>query len=172
MQSSDIGCNSGATLTGAAQGDIVSEFWQQWQKLQDKLYRCCLKLRNFNSTDAEDALSQAMLKTWEKVQKYAGKIDNLKAWLVQLTRNLCIDIIRQRSKGASDVESLEWVRATDNVDTTSAVDKPEKALEKEEKATVIKDAIAFLPERLRNTFGLHFYQQCKTYDRALICVKK
>ncbi|NEO30482.1 MAG: sigma-70 family RNA polymerase sigma factor [Symploca sp. SIO3C6] len=111
------------------------------------------------SNDAEDALSQAMLKAWEKIQKYAGKIDNLQAWLVQLTRNLCIDIIRQRSRGAAGVDSLEWVGATDNVDTASVVDTPEKALEKEEKATVIKDAIASLPERLRNTFILHFYQQ-------------
>ncbi|NEP02106.1 MAG: sigma-70 family RNA polymerase sigma factor [Symploca sp. SIO2E9] len=159
MQSNSLGSKRDGTLTGAAPDDIVSKFWQQWQEQKDKLYRCCLKLMNFNSTDAEDALSQAMLKAWEKVQKYAGKIDNLKAWLVQLTRNLCIDIIRQRSRGAAGVDSLEWVGATDNVDTASAVDTPEKALEKEEKATVIKDAIASLPERLRNTFILHFYQQ-------------
>ncbi|NET03465.1 MAG: hypothetical protein F6K16_01740 [Symploca sp. SIO2B6] len=54
-----------------------------------------------------------------------------------LTRNLCIDIIRQRSKESAGVDSLEWVGATDNVDTVSAVDTPERALEKEEKATVI-----------------------------------
>ncbi|NER28209.1 MAG: sigma-70 family RNA polymerase sigma factor, partial [Symploca sp. SIO1C4] len=159
MQPSNIRCNSGGTLTGTAPDDIVSKFWQQWQEQKDQLFRCCLKLMNFNSNDAEDALSQAMLKAWEKVQKYAGKIDNLKAWLVQLTRNLCIDIIRQRSKGAAGVDSLEWVGATDNVDTASAVDTPEKALEKEEKATVIKNAIASKPERLRNSFILHFYQQ-------------
>jgi len=144
---------------GTAAEDTVSEFWQQWHSLQDQLYRCCLKLMNFNATDAEDALSQAMLKAWEKVQKYAGKIDNLKAWLMQLTRNFCIDIIRQRAKGAAGVESLEWVGATDHVDTASAVDTPEKALEKAEKATVIEEAIASLPERLRDTFILHFYQQ-------------
>ncbi|NEO99909.1 MAG: sigma-70 family RNA polymerase sigma factor [Symploca sp. SIO2E9] len=159
MQSSDIGCNCAGTLTGTAPDDIVSKFWQQWQENQDKLYPCCLKLMNFNSTDAEDALSRAMLKAWEKVQKYAGKINNLQAWLVQLTRNLCIDIIRQRSKEATVVESLEWVGARENVEAASAVDTPEKALEKEEKAIVIKDAIASLPERLRNSFILHFYQQ-------------
>jgi len=159
MKSSDIRCNDDGTLVGTVPDDPVSEFWQQWHSLQDQLYRCCLKLMNFNPTDAEDALSQAMLKAWEKVQKYAGKIDNLKAWLMQLTRNFCIDIIRQRSKEAAGVESLEWVGVTDNVDTTSAVDTPEKALEKAEKATVIEQAIASLPERLRDTFILHFYQQ-------------
>ena len=160
MLSSEISYNSGATLTQTAPEDIVSKFWQQWTEQKDQLYRCCLKLMNFNSTDAEDALSQAMLKAWEKVQKYAGKIDNLKAWLVQLTRNLCIDMIRQRSRGTVGVESLEWVGATENVDTVSAVDTPEKALEKDEKARVIQEAVASLPERLRHSFILHFYQQC------------
>ena len=44
-----------------------------------------------NSTDAEDALSRAMLEAWEKVQKYAaGDIANFKAWLTRLTHNLCV----------------------------------------------------------------------------------
>ncbi|NET08512.1 MAG: sigma-70 family RNA polymerase sigma factor [Merismopedia sp. SIO2A8] len=159
MNSIDIGCNKSGTLTQTAPDDIVSKFWQQWQENQDKLYRCCLKLMNFNSTDAEDALSQAMLKAWEKVQKYVGKIHNLQAWLVQLTRNLCIDIIRQRSKGATGVDSLEWVGATENLETAHIHDSPQQALEKEEEATAIKQAIASLPESLRNTFILDFYQQ-------------
>ncbi|MDE5120617.1 MAG: sigma-70 family RNA polymerase sigma factor [Trichodesmium sp. St19_bin1] len=147
------------TLTGQGNSELISQFWQQWQKHQDTLYRCCLKLMNFNPTDAEDALSQAMLKAWEKVQKDTVKIDNLKAWLFKLTSNLCIDITRQLSKRAAGVESLEWVGATDRVDTASAVDTPEKALEKAEQASAIKQAIASLPERLHETFRLHYYQQ-------------
>ena len=61
-------------MTGSGTEEIVSEFWQQWQEMRDQLCHCCLKYMNFNPTDAEDALSQAMFKAWEKVQKYAGKI--------------------------------------------------------------------------------------------------
>ena len=153
------------TLTGKGDKDIVSAFWEQWQELRDQLYRCCLKLMNFNAMDAEDVLSQAMLKAWEKMQKYAGKIDNLKAWLMQLTRNLCIDFIRQRSRGPAVVDSLEWVGKTD-IGTASAVETPEKALERDEKARVIEEAIASLPERLHHTFILHFYQQRSHHEIA------
>lgn len=73
--------------------DIRSNFWQQWQQYQDYLYRCCVKWMGGNTTDAEDALSRAMLKAWEKVQKFAGEIANFKAWLTTLTRNLCVDFI-------------------------------------------------------------------------------
>ena len=141
-------------------------FWQQWQEHRDQLYRCCLTLMNFNATDAEDVFSQAMLKAWEKVQKHAGKIDNWKAWLMQLTRNFCIDIIRQRSRAATGVDSLEWVGETEKIGTASAMETPEKALEREEKARVIEEAIASLPERLRDTFILHFYQQRTHHEIA------
>lgn len=74
--------------------DINSEFWQLCQKYQDDVYRCCVKWMGGNPTDADsdsaiDALSRAMLKAWEKVQKYAGKIDNFKSWVTKLTHNLC-----------------------------------------------------------------------------------
>ena len=151
-------------LTGS--DDIVSEFWQLWQEMHDQLYRCCLRLMNYNSTDAEDALSQAMLKAREKVLRYAGKIRNLKAWLMQVTRNLCIDIISKGSKEAAGVDSLEWVGETENVGTGSAVDTPERVLEKEEKAFVIREAIASLPELLHETFSLHFYRQLNNKEIA------
>ena len=48
-------------------GDIEKVFWQEWSAIQDQLYRCCLKLMNFNPTNAEDALSRAMLHCWEDV---------------------------------------------------------------------------------------------------------
>ncbi|AOY82691.1 RNA polymerase sigma factor [Moorena producens JHB] len=139
-------------LTESSQCHLVSDFWQQWQQHQDQLYRCCLKLMNSNPTDAEDALSRAMVKAWEKVQRFQGKIANFKAWLIQLTRNLCIDMIRERSREATGVENIEWVGDTEEITTAFLVESPECALESEEKSTEIRRAIADLPERLRETF--------------------
>ncbi|MEG4812787.1 hypothetical protein QUA82_35610 [Microcoleus sp. F8-D3] len=60
--------------------DLGKGFWQQ--QYRDYLYRCCIKWMGGNRTNADseawrdsaiDALSRAMLKGWEKVQKYAGK---------------------------------------------------------------------------------------------------
>lgn len=56
--------------------DFSAAFWQLWEQHRDELYRCCIKWIGGNPTDAEDALSRAMLKAWEKVQQYAGKITN------------------------------------------------------------------------------------------------
>lgn len=139
--------------------DIHSLFWQEWQQYRDYLYRCCIKWMGGNPTDAEDALSRAMLKAWEKVQKYAGQITNFKAWLTTLTRNLCVDIHRERSRGANRVEDIEVYASGEEEGLVSFEDTPESAVETGEKRMVIRRAINNLVTRLRETFILHFYQE-------------
>lgn len=138
--------------------DIQSFFWQEWQQYREYLYRCCIKWMG-NPTDAEDALSRAMLKALEKVQKYAGEIVNFKAWLTQLTRNLCVDIYRERSRGANRVEDIEVYASGDEQGLVIQNETPESVLEMDEKKIVIRRAIDELPTRLRETFILHFYEE-------------
>ena len=149
---------SASDLRGCSE-DLGKEFWQQWQEYQDYLHRCCIKWMGGNPTDAEDALSRAMLKAWKKVQKFAGKINNFKAWLTKLTRNLCVDIYRQRSRGANRVEDIEGYAFSEEQGLLRSEDTPEIALETGEKRIVIRRAIDNLPPRLRETFILHFYKE-------------
>lgn len=138
---------------------LISQFWQQLQESRDQLYRCCLKMMNFNPMDAEDALSQATLKAWEKVQKFGKKITDLKAWLYKVTRNFCMDQLRKGSCAAVGVESIEWVGNTEGVFTTGTDEGPGSVLEREERSERIRGAIAQLPEKCRETFILHFYRE-------------
>jgi RNA polymerase sigma factor (sigma-70 family) len=112
-----------------------------------------------NPTDAEDALSRAMLKAWEKVQKIGVEIDNFKSWLSTLTHNLCVDIHRERSRGANRVEDIELYASSVEQGLVSFDDTPESAMETGEKRIVIRRAIDNLPSKLRETFILHFYQE-------------
>ena len=135
-------------------GDIEKEFWQEWSAIQYQLYRCCLKLMNFNPTNAEDALSRAMLHCWEKVQNFVGKIGNLKGWLMQVTRNFCYDIIRQESREAVGVEDIEWVWDTGDMGLLSSVESPEMVLEREERSQEIRRAaIAYCVETVTKRLG-------------------
>jgi RNA polymerase sigma-70 factor (ECF subfamily) len=149
---------SASYLRGSSE-DLGKGFWQQWQQYRDYLHRCCIKWMGGNPTDAEDALSRAMLKAWEKVQKYAtGEISNFKAWLTTLTRNLCVDIHRERSRGANRVEDIEGYASSEEQGLVQSEDTPECAMETDEKRMVIRRAIDNLSTRLRETFILHFYE--------------
>jgi DNA-directed RNA polymerase specialized sigma24 family protein len=94
------------SVPDSAYPNSFTSFWQLWQKYQNYLYRRCLHWMG-NPIDAEEALSQAMLKAWEKIQTRQGAIKNIKAWLTRLTHNVCMDIHRRFNKGGKPVESLE-----------------------------------------------------------------
>ncbi|HEY9299140.1 MAG TPA: sigma-70 family RNA polymerase sigma factor, partial [Phormidium sp.] len=104
--------------------ELGKAFWQLWQQYRDYLHRCCMKWMRGNSTDAEDALSRAMLKAWEKVQKYAGEITNFKAWVTRLTHNLCVDIHRECSRGANRVEDIEGYASCEEQGLVQSEDTP------------------------------------------------
>ncbi|MCW5313271.1 sigma-70 family RNA polymerase sigma factor [Nostoc sp. KVJ3] len=146
--------------------NISSVFWQLWEQYRDELYRCCLRWMGKNPTDAEDALSRAMLKAWEKVQKYAGEITNFKAWLIRLTHNLCVDIHRECDRRANRVENIEIYASVEDQRLVTLDDTPEVAMETSEKRIAIRRAIANLPTRLRETFILHFYQELSYLEIA------
>ncbi|MEG3923656.1 sigma-70 family RNA polymerase sigma factor [Microcoleus sp. D3_18a_C4] len=157
----------GSVFSRDRQEDIGTVFWSLWQQNQNDIYRCCLKWMNNNPTDAEDALSRAMLKAWEKAQKYAaGEITNFKAWLTRLTRNLCIDIHRSRDRAAKRVENIEAIASVEEIELVSVHDTPLGALEKDEKKMVIRRAIDNLSPKMRETFMLHFYQELSYQEIA------
>ena len=143
-------------LQRLAAGEI-NAFWQIFQQHRDYLLRCCLKWMNGNSTEAEDLLSQAMVKAWEKAQKYAGKIENFKCWLTTLTRNFWIDLTRRR--GANQVEDIEVYADRNELGLVSVDETPASALDCDEKKRVIRAAIDELPTKMRETFILHFYEE-------------
>ena len=146
--------------------DIEKVFWQLWQQNRDYLYRCCFKWMGGNPTDAEEVLSHAMLKAWDKLPDHAEKITDLRAWLIRLTRNLCIDIHRERRRKSMQTESIEEVAARENSAVISCLDSPEVALLHHELGQYIRRAIDTLPCRLQTPFILHYYRQISYQDIA------
>ncbi|MCT7979838.1 sigma-70 family RNA polymerase sigma factor [Laspinema sp. C3] len=122
---------------------------------------------NGNLADAEDALSQAMLKAWEKIRDYASTISNVKAWLTQLTHNLCVDILRQRNRGVRSVENLETINATEDERLATQYHTPDQTLMQQELADTIRGAIGALPLRLRQPFILYLDEELSYREIAV-----
>ncbi|ERT06690.1 RNA polymerase sigma factor, sigma-70 family protein [Lyngbya aestuarii BL J] len=145
-------------------GGEINAFWQLFQQYRDYLFRCCLKWTNGNSTEAEDLLSQAMLKGLEKAQKYAGKIENFKYWLITLTRNFWIDL--KRRPCANQVEDIEVYGEREDLGWVAVDNTPGSALERDDRNQVIRAAIDELPTKMRETFILHFYEELSYQEIA------
>lgn len=117
-----------------------------------------------NYNDAEDALSLASLKAWDKLPEYVEKITNLRAWFTRLTHNLCVDIHRKRYRRR--MTSMEEIAGEGDEALISNVDSPESAILRYELKLYICHAVSTLSERLRPPFILRYFHENSYEDIA------
>ncbi|NEO49386.1 MAG: sigma-70 family RNA polymerase sigma factor [Moorea sp. SIO4A3] len=119
-----------------------------------------------NRSQAQDALSEIMLKAWEKLPKFAAKITNLKGWLTKFGHNFCIDCHRENNSGAIGVENLEAIAVAEGNGLVTEFDTPGKIVENSELLEVIRSALEDLPENQREVCLLHFEQELSYQEIA------
>ncbi|HYY56289.1 MAG TPA: sigma-70 family RNA polymerase sigma factor [Pyrinomonadaceae bacterium] len=143
-------------LAAIADGDS-SAFWKVWETYRKYLYTLCLRQMGGSHSDAEDALSRAMIKACDRLPEHAGKITNLKAWLARLTNNLCIDIHRERKRRAEGVENIEEITDADYEALSHSIESPEEVVLRRETRLYLYRLINELPPNLFEPFILHFF---------------
>ena len=143
-----------------------SAFWPLWEQYQDYLYHRCCSWMGGNRSQAQDALSEIMLKAWEKLPQFAAKITNLKGWLTKFAHNFCIDCHRDNSSGAIGVENLEAIAVKEGNGLVTEFDTPGKLVENRELLEVIRSALEDLPQNQRDVCILHFEQELSYQEIA------
>lgn len=113
--------------------------------------------------DAEDALSRAMLRAFEKLKSQAAEVVNLRAWLTTLTYHLCMDIHRERAGRELSVGSLEQVSADEADARAGDALSPEDTYSRAEEGARLRRAVDELPHSLREPFMLRFFDEME-YD--------
>ena len=138
-----------------AAGDAADGYWNFWELHYDNFYRHCLRWLNGNHADTEDALSTAKIKVWESLRHRANEISDLKAWIMRVIFNLCMDLRRQRTRYERlFVNAEETVKgAVDN--SGVGLSWTDEMLFRWETNTSIRGAIVELPSSLKVPFILH-----------------
>ncbi len=146
--------------------DLGKEFWEQWQQYKDHLHRCSIKWMGDNRTNAEDVLSQAMLKACNEWQKDGGKIKNPKAWFTRIVYNFCMDFHRKSKREAQVIENIDDLKFEAHSSFSSSVDFPESNILALEMRAYLRHKIESLPTRLRTPFVLYYCQEKSYKDIA------
>lgn len=149
-------------LTRLAPGDFTS-FYELWSCCQPYLYRVCLWKMSGRREEAEDALSRAMLTAWERLPRHAHTIRDIRAWLTRLTRNLCVDILRERQRRDSIFERLDEL-SVPRQEVLASLETPEELLLRRELYVHVRYSIDDLPPRLRTAFRLRFIHEMSYLD--------
>jgi len=138
-----------------------SAFWDVWLAHRDYLRAHALRFSGGNLSDAEDALSDAMLKAANAFTKAA--IRNQRAWLLRLVHNACMDHHRnnrRQSRLAKDIGDVDAQSAP--AVAIQPERSPEDLLVAMQKIGDLKRAMGALPKFLAEPFLLHLDDRSDT----------
>jgi RNA polymerase sigma-70 factor (ECF subfamily) len=124
-----------------------------FNKMRDKLYRYSLRFVK-DSEVAEDVVQDVMYKLWQKREE-ADQIENLEAWLMVLTRNRSLDILRKVKDNHVSMDEAFTV--------SDQAPVPDKILETADLMTLLQQCLNQLPEKQRSIFHLREIEQM-TYE--------
>ena len=123
-----------------------SAFWKAWLAHRRDLQRYCLRLSGGNLAEAEDALSEAMLKGVEAFS--LADVRNHRAWLLRLVHNACMD----RHRSSRRENRLAGALGIDGAALAAIVPErsrsPEECLAGCELITGLQEAMRALPPLL------------------------
>jgi RNA polymerase sigma factor (sigma-70 family) len=140
-------------LAGHRRSADQADFWSIWLAHRDYLQRYSLRFSRGNPADAEDALSEAMLKA---VQAFSlSAIRNHRAWLLRLVHNACID----RHRNTRRQNRLGELTNGDGPPVPALVPEhhrsPEDALTRSQQISGLQQAMSTLPRSLAVPLLLH-----------------
>ncbi len=121
------------------------QFWYR------RVYALC-QSRLISTTDAEDATQETFVRALSRMHELRSQ-DALGGWLRQISQNVCVDIIRRQSVRATERLEINEIARIEN----------ETAIDRESRDHIVQ-LIHSLPETLRETILLHYYDEM-TYDQ-------
>ena len=135
---------------------LARDFKTDVLPIHNKLLRFALQILQ-NEEEAKDVLQDIFLKLWQKRDEL-GKVENLEAFAIRMTRNRCLDLIRMRR-----TISMEIVKKNNRmVEESSDTDY----LENTEMATLVKRIISELPDLQRTVIHLRDIEQLEYEEIA------
>jgi RNA polymerase sigma factor (sigma-70 family) len=133
-------------------------FWVAWNSHRDYLRRLSMMWMNVSAMDAEDALSVATLRAYEKYEAHVEQIINERAWFARLLHNICIDIHRSNKRRFNLSEKVKEVVEIDSSAMENVELTPEAELLNTELGKMIYAAIQKLQTKLKEPLIMRLVQ--------------
>lgn len=145
-------------------GEREAAFGQLQRRYASRIYRlCCGLLRE--PALAEDTAQESLVRIWKALDRYDGSAA-LSTWIYAITRNRCLSALERRRAMASlsEPEVAEQVEAL----SASPADASAAQLARAECSEQLRELVDLLPERLRRTLVLYYYEDRSVGEVALM----
>jgi RNA polymerase sigma-70 factor (ECF subfamily) len=114
-----------------------------------RVYRFVLRLVR-NEATAEDLISEVFLDVWRQAGKFEGR-SAVSTWLLSIARFKALSVLRRRTEEELDEDATEAIEDT--------ADDPEVALEKKDKAALLRQCLTKLSAEHREIIDLVYYHE-------------
>jgi RNA polymerase sigma-70 factor (ECF subfamily) len=141
----------------ARRGDSDA-FAQLVRSIQRPIYGICLRLLR-SEAEAAEVAQESFLRAYQNLQRY-DESRPFDLWVMAIARNLCLDILRRRSR-----MTTEDVDDHANVLPTTDTTVEQKAIDKQEKKS-LEEAMATLSADDREVLALYYVQRRTTKEIA------
>jgi RNA polymerase sigma factor (sigma-70 family) len=160
-----------ATIPAPKNSPASQDFWNVWLDHLGYLRAHSLRYAGGNLADAEDALSEAMLKAAQSFQREA--IRNQRAWLLRLVHNACMDRHRNHRRDSRFVKDIGDIDCASAPAITAPPDRsPEEHLSASEEFGVLARAMSALPAFLAEPLLLYLDEESDADIAARLNVTK
>ncbi|MBS1819002.1 MAG: sigma-70 family RNA polymerase sigma factor [Acidobacteria bacterium] len=112
--------------------------------------------------EAEDLTQDIFLKVFKSLETFDRRA-NFQTWLISVSRNLCIDHYRSVRK---ERQTVDREVDTNDLAPPTAEPGPMAALEQRDRVTLLRDALASLPDTLRTAVVMRDIQELSYQDIA------
>ena len=129
----------------------ANDFKRKFLPYHSKLYRVAFRIMG-NEQDAEDMVQETYLKLWKKREELPPNIENMEAYCVTLTKNLCYDALR-----ASHIEEDNHPPEELNIAGESNLMRD---VELKDEVNQVKRIIQSLPHQQRQVITMRDVNEC------------
>lgn len=139
-------------LIAKAQSEALSELYDRYSRL---VYSLALQTLGDPLT-AEEVTQDVFLRVWEKAATYRSDQAKVSTWLVSITRNRAIDMLRRRGI-RPEGHSVAWEEQNEASSAETNSRSPEEAASLAIQGRQVRQAIARLPADQRRVLALAYF---------------
>ncbi|GAB4072698.1 sigma-70 family RNA polymerase sigma factor [Barrientosiimonas marina] len=145
--------------------DALEQLYDRYEKL---LFSFAYRMTN-NKFLAEEAVQDVFTKIWSRQQSFDKEKGKFSSWLLTVTRNACIDLLRKKKDPAYELEERDSLQAQEPT--------PEETVEWQECGEQVRKAIKQLTKEQQKMIELFYFKSMsqasisKTFNIPLGTVK-
>jgi len=138
-------------LIAQSHQDAISELYERYKRL---VFSVALAIVGDQSV-AEEITLDVFVQVWQKADSYRPELAKVSTWMIAITRNHAIDILRwQRSR--PDASIVHWEEGF--VQNGTLIHNVEEQIESILKKERVRKAVAQLPEDQREALALAYFK--------------